>query len=125
MAHRNYWLVILLLFGSTVSAGEADVIDVKASCKGKVICDFHVTVSHADAGWEHDADRWEIRSADGQRIGVRNLRHPHDNEQPFARSLNHAQIPNGVNLVVVRARDSRHKYGGREISVKLDDQRGD
>jgi hypothetical protein len=119
MAHRYSLTAISLLVGSTLSAGEADVLEVKGICDSEYVCNFHVTVSHADAGWEHYADRWEIRTEDGKRIGMRTLEHPHDNEQPFTRTLNNVKVPDGVSVVVVRARDSRHKYGGKEITVTL------
>ena len=122
MAHRKHWPATVLLAVSTLSAGEADVVDVKVSCNSDSVCDFHVSVSHADAGWEHYADRWEIRTTDGKRIGIRKLAHPHETEQPFTRSLKNVKIPDGVDVVVVRARDSRHKYGGKEFTVKLDEQ---
>jgi len=100
-------------------AGEADVIDVTVNCRNDSVCDFSVTVRHADDGWDHYADGWEVRTLDGEILAVRELLHPHDDEQPFTRSLNGVKIPDGVNEVVIRARDSVHEYGGREITVKL------
>jgi hypothetical protein len=100
-------------------AGEADVIDVTVNCRNDSVCDFSVTVRHADDGWDHYADGWEVRTLDGEILAVRELLHPHDDEQPFTRSLTNVKIPDGVNEVVIRARDSVHEYGGREITVKL------
>jgi len=100
-------------------AGEADVIDVTVNCRNDSVCDFSVTVRHADDGWDHYADGWEVRTLDGEILAVRELLHPHDDEQPFTRSLSGVKIPDGVNEVVIGARDSVHEYGGREITVKL------
>ena len=108
-----------LLFLSQAFAGEADVVDVTANCRGNSVCDFAVTVRHADDGWEHYADRWEVMTLDGKTLAVRELLHPHDDEQPFTRSLGDVKIPDDISEVVVRARDSRHQYGGKEIIVKL------
>jgi hypothetical protein len=36
---------------------------------------------------------------------MRVLGHPHENEQPFTRSLSGVQIPNGTKQVQVQARD--------------------
>jgi hypothetical protein len=41
-----------------------------------------VTVRHADEGWEHYADCWEVLTLDGEVLATRELAHPHDNEQP-------------------------------------------
>lgn len=117
--YRFVSLTSFLLFQSIVLAGEADVIEVEAICDNDSSCDFNVTVRHADDGWEHHANRWEVRTPDGKRLAVRELAHPHDNEQPFTRSLTDVQIPDDVDEVVVRARDSRHGYGGEEITVRI------
>ncbi len=64
-----------------------------------------VTLSHPDTGWEHYADGWEVIAADGHRLGLRVLQHPHVNEQPFTRSLTlEAPLPAGD--IRVRARCS-------------------
>jgi len=109
----------MLINCSLSLAGEADVLKVEVDCNDSSSCDFHVTVEHADAGWEHYANRWEVRTVEGEKLAVRTLAHPHDHEQPFTRSLENVSIPQAVNEVVVRARDSRHKYGGKELTVKL------
>jgi len=112
-------LAISLAFALPVLAGEADVVDVTAKCRSNSVCDFSVTVRHADEGWDHYADRWEVLTLDGDVLGVRELLHPHEDEQPFTRSLSNVEIPEGVSEVTVRARDSVHQYGGKEITVKL------
>ena len=110
---------ILLMTGQLVSAGEADVLAVETSCDGGTTCRFSVTVQHADEGWEHYANRWEIIGPSGKVIGVRELAHPHVNEQPFTRSLGNVNVPADISEVTVRAHDSVHLFGGREQSVRL------
>jgi hypothetical protein len=108
-----------LTFGLPALAGEADVVDVTVNCRSDSVCDFSVTVRHADEGWDHYADGWEVLTLDGTVLGVRELLHPHEDEQPFTRSLSNVEIPAGIDEVVIRARDSVHEYGGKEITVKL------
>jgi hypothetical protein len=110
---------LLLIPGQFVCAGEADVLAAKVRCNDESTCHFSVTVRHADTGWEHYANRWEILDNSGNVIGVRELAHPHEHEQPFTRSLGNVAVPAGISEVVIRARDSVHQYGGRELVVKV------
>ena len=80
---------------------------------------FEVTLSHADEGWEHYADAWEVVGPDGAVLARRVLAHPHVNEQPFTRSLGGVALPAGLASVTLRGRDSVHGYGGVELSVPL------
>ncbi len=110
---------ILVVLATTGVAGEADVLEVKASCNKKRICSFSVTLKHADEGWEHYADQWEVLTPDGSVLGTRVLAHPHVREQPFTRSLGNVSVPEDIEKVVVRARDSVHGYGGTEKTISL------
>ena len=111
--------LLALSFHAPLVADEADVVDVEVSCDADSGCDFHVTVLHADEGWEHYADRWEVLSPDGEVLATRKLAHPHENEQPFTRSLRGVRVPDGIDEVLIRAGDSVHGYGGKTISVNL------
>lgn len=120
---RKMLAALPLALGATASpalAGEADVIAVTAHCTHIGTCDFDATVLHADVGLRHYADRFEVLAPDGEVLGVRELEHPHVHEQPFVRRLIGVEIPAGVSEVTVRARDSQHGYGGREMRVKLE-----
>jgi hypothetical protein len=107
------------LMAAVASAGEADVeaVAVQRSADGSYR--FDVTLRHADAGWDHYADRWEVLSPAGDVIATRTLFHPHVDEQPFTRSLSGVKIPAGIERVVIRAHDSVHGYGGQERAVAL------
>lgn len=111
-------LIAVLLLASPSAAGPADVIAAEARCQGER-CRFKVTVRHADSGWDHYADGYEVLSTDGEVLATRVLRHPHVGEQPFTRSLD-ARIPEEVTRVRVRAHDSVHGDGGREQIVELE-----
>jgi hypothetical protein len=100
-------------------AGEADVVKAQAVPEGGGTWRFHVTVAHADAGWDHYADKWDVVAPDGTVLGTRVLLHPHENEQPFTRSLGGVAIPEALGRVVLRAHDSVHGYGGAEVTVEL------
>lgn len=113
-------LILLAVFAYLPAiAGEADVLNVKISCSDNFECDFDVTVKHADEGWDHYANRWEVVSPDGTILATRVLAHPHVNEQPFTRSMRKVEIPINVGEVTVRAHDSVHEYGGKVITVKV------
>lgn len=113
-------VALLLPIVSTIAiGGEADVVDVQVDCNSYRVCDFAVTVRHDDDGWDHYANSWEILTPEGDTIGVRELLHPHDNEQPFTRSLSGVSIPDGLRSVVVRALDSRHGAGGVTMTVAI------
>ncbi|MGH1486600.1 MAG: hypothetical protein ACRBCI_10300 [Cellvibrionaceae bacterium] len=111
--------VFLLLFLAPFTyAGEADVINVEARYNGGNSFQIITTVKHADTGWKHYADGWEILDEQGNVIGKRVLYHPHVNEQPFTRSHT-LDIPKSVKQITVRALDSVHGQGGKEMSIPL------
>ena len=110
---------MLLMTGSPLLAGEADVVAAEAIPEGGGTWRFRVTVQHADTGWDHYADKWDVVAPDGTVLGTRVLLHPHVEEQPFTRSLGGVAIPADVRQVTVRAHDSQHGYGGAEVVVEL------
>ena len=101
-----------------LGAGEADVLEGRATALGDGRYRIDATVRHADAGWEHYADRWDVLAPDGRVLGRRELLHPHDDEQPFTRSLTLA-IPADVTRVTLRASDSVHGAGGATLELEL------
>ncbi|MDV7340152.1 hypothetical protein RYZ26_11145 [Terasakiella sp. A23] len=107
-----FTLITSLFFTTAVFADEPVVTGVQISepdASGKHT--FHVSVKHADTGWDHYADNFEILSPDGTILATRVLHHPHVNEQPFTRSKSGVVIPKGLKEVDVRAHDSVHGYG--------------
>jgi hypothetical protein len=102
-----------------LTAGEADVVEARAEVAPDGSYTFIVTVRHADTGWDHYANAWEIVAPDGTVLATRTLHHPHVNEQPFTRSLAGVRLPPGTTRVIVRARDSVHEYGGAQITLDL------
>ena len=91
-------LSILVLFWLCLpvpglQAGEADVVKAAVENTGERTYRFDVTVAHADTGWDHYADKWEVLALDNTILGTRILHHPHVDEQPFTRSLSGVNIP--------------------------------
>ena len=115
----SFFVALLIARNVPAPAGEADVLEVDLSCDSEKICSLDVTVRHADEGWEHYANRWEVLSPDGEILATRVLAHPHVEEQPFTRSLEDVQIPVDLDEVVIRAHDLVHEYGGLEVVVEL------
>ncbi len=112
-------LAALLLWAGAAVAGEADVVAAEAAQEGAGAWRFDVTVAHADEGWDHYADKWEVLAPDGSLLGTRVLLHPHVGEQPFTRSLGGIAILAGIDRVILRAHDSVHGLGGGETTVEL------
>jgi len=100
-------------------AGEADVVDVNVRKTGDGVYSFSVTLRHADTGWKHYADRWDVLDGSGNVLGKRVLLHPHVNEQPFTRGLSGVRIPKSIVKVTVRAHDLVHGLGGAVKTVDL------
>ncbi|MFC1233542.1 hypothetical protein [Vibrio sp. F74] len=117
--HTKAIIITALLLPFSALAGEADIIDVQVSKTSKDTYRFDVTVSHADSGWEHYANKWDIVDKDGNVLGTRTLHHPHENEQPFTRGLSDIHISSKNHSVTVRAHDFVHQYGGKTITVDL------
>ena len=113
------YLACCFIAASSALAGEAHVEKVNVTVTGKNSFRFDITVRHADEGWKHYADKWEVVAPDGSVLGTRTLYHPHVDEQPFTRSLSGVAIPGGIGEVTIRAHDSKHGYGGDTVTVAV------
>lgn len=94
---------LLCLSALPLYAAPPEVVAAKSSGNGDARV-FSVTLAHPDTGWEHYADGWRVEAEDGTVLGVRELLHPHETEQPFTRSLSGVAIPAGTRRVYIRAR---------------------
>ena len=119
-----------MLLAAAAGGGEADVLDEDVSCESPKqdfsvsVCRFAVTLQHADTGWKHYANRYDVLDADGGIIASRVLRHPHVEEQPFRRELGPIVIRHEVLRVKVRAHDLVHGHGGAEVTAEIPHERG-
>ena len=98
--------LIAFLFVTTPVFADPPVINTVNVAKNGDTWRFDVTLSHGDTGWDHYADGWRVLDPQGNELGMRNLAHPHVNEQPFTRSLSGVKIPPGVTEVDIQARDN-------------------
>ncbi len=98
----------------------AQVLFVTAEKTGDETWSFDVKVRHADTGWDHYANLWEVVEPEsGDVLGSRELLHPHVDEQPFVRSLRDVKVPESVKNVLVRARCNKHGFEGKQVVVDL------
>lgn len=86
------------------TAGCADVIEATIT-PSEARYTVSATVRSAETGWDKYADAFVVRTPEGDTIGVRELAHPHVDEQPFTRSIT-LEIPAGVGTIEVAANDS-------------------
>lgn len=100
-------------------ADKADVLSatIKETAPGSYT--ISAKVKHADTGWDHYADGWQVVGPDGTVLATRELAHPHVHEQPFVRSLSGVKIPEGVSQITIRARDSVHGTGGAAVTLAV------
>lgn len=85
---------------------------------------FHVTLKHNDTGWDHYADAWRIVDDEGKELGKRVLYHPHENEQPFTRSLSGVKL-GGNAIIYVEAHDKVHGWSKDRVKIDFDFVEGD
>lgn len=104
----------------SLRASEAEIVDAAAS-RAADGWRFDVTVRHDDSGWDHYADAWRIVGPDGAVYATRTLLHPHQDEQPFTRSISGVSIPAGVRAVMIEARDNVTGWSGAVLELILPD----
>ena len=108
---KKVLLLVVLLVPSLSVANDVKVVDVKIKDKKAGHYRVDVTLLHADTGWDHYADGWDVLDQDKIRIATRVLHHPHVSEQPFTRSLYDVVIPANNKFVYIRGHDKVHGYG--------------
>lgn len=108
----------LMFLGAVSQAGNVEIVGAEAREAGGT-WRFAVTLKHADTGWDHYADLWQVIAPDGTLLGERVLAHPHVNEQPFTRSLSGVVIPSDVDHVLIRARDTVHGFADKTYRLDL------
>ena len=117
---RRMALCLLFAMTSTALADPPVVKDVTMRQFGN-LWTFDVTVFHGDTGWDDYADGWRILDQDGRQLGLRNLAHPHVDEQPFTRSTAGVAIPEGTAEVFIRARTNVDGWSADRLAVAVTD----
>ena len=111
-------LILIICLATPAFAEAPKVSDVRATQQGDA-WRFDVEILHPDTGWDHYADGWRVLDMDGKELGMRVLGHPHENEQPFTRSLSGVKIPKGTKQVQSQARDLPHGWNEDTTIVTL------
>jgi len=111
-------LLTCIGLSSSLWANEVKILGVQFNYTGSSWT-VHTTLRHADSGWDHYADAWRVVDTSGKVFGTRTLYHPHENEQPFTRSLSSLNIPAGVDTVFVEAHDKVHGWSKDRVQVDL------
>lgn len=117
---RPILLVPVLAFLALPAQSDPPEVLAVTAHKAGMVWNFHVTLSHPDTGWDHFADGWEVLDAEGNRLGFRELMHPHVKEQPFTRSLSGVAIPDGTREIFVRARCSRDGWASEAVRIGIE-----
>ena len=99
-------------------ADQVQIVDAKAKQRGDH-WSFSVTLKHADSGWDHYADAWRVVDTQGEVLGTRTLFHPHENEQPFTRSLDNVTIPASTTTIYIEAHDKVHGWSSQRFELNL------
>ncbi len=118
-AAMKYTIALILACATPAFAEDPQIIAAIATRTGAGWT-FDVTLKHPDTGWDHYADAWEVLAPDGSSLGLRELVHPHEDEQPFTRSLSGVAIPDGTDHVLIRARCLVDGWGEARFMVDLD-----
>jgi len=82
------------------AADEVRVLRAWAECNAESVCRVIATIRHADSGWQHYADQFEVLGED-----------PHVHEQPLTRTLENVALPPDLETIRVRAHDTVHGVG--------------
>ena len=76
IGHTAVLAVVVAAWAGTAAAGKATVVKATASQGAGGVYSFSTTVAHADTGWKHYADKFEVLAPDGAVLGTRILVHP-------------------------------------------------
>jgi len=117
-AHFSGFLMLSIC--NVASAGEVTIVAAEFKDKGDSQWSVSVTLKHDDTGWDHYADDWRVVDEEGNVLGDRVLYHPHENEQPFTRSLSRVKVPEGVTKVFIEAHDKLHGWTEKRLMVDLE-----
>jgi len=109
----------LFALTSLTLANEVGVVDVKATQASDKTWSFAVTLKHADEGWDHYANEWQVIAPDDKILATRTLYHPHVNEQPFTRGTQGVKIPDDIKTVRIIAKDTVHGLSKKAVELEL------
>jgi len=114
---------ICVLFSNVSVANQVEIVEVMVEPSAHRWT-FHVTLKHDDEGWKHYADGWRIVDDKGNELGFRKLWHPHENEQPFTRSLANVLIPKDKPVIFIEAHDKVHGWSKQRVRINMKEDKG-
>ena len=112
-----------VLVSNTAIANEVEIVKVMIEPSAHRWT-FHVTLKHDDKGWDHYANGWRVVDEDGNELGMRKLWHPHEDEQPFTRSLANVLVPEGKTIIYIEASDKVHGWSKQRVRINLKQDKG-
>ncbi len=116
----KFYITVLMLFASmSLCASEVKILSVQADCDVQRQCVFKVTISHADTGWQHYANYWQVVNKQGDVLVERTLYHPHVDEQPFTRSSSPVLLSRELKKVWIKAGDNVEGLNSKPYLFKL------
>lgn len=121
---NKMFMILGLMFMTSVDANDVEIVKVVLTSHNG-IWNAEVTLKHDDTGWEHYADAWRLVDQNGNEIARRTLHHPHVNEQPFTRTLNHISIAAKDKIIFIMAHDKKHGWSSNRVRVDLRKKSGD
>lgn len=110
---------LLSVLAAPANADDA-VIETATAVQNGASWTVSVTLSHGDTGWDDYADGWRVVAVDGTVLGVRELLHPHVNEQPFTRSLSSVVVPAESGAIFVEARTNVFGWGAQRFPLDME-----
>jgi len=119
MKIKTLFLGTFLMVSTLVFANEVEVVDVKATQSSNKTWSFMVTLKHADEGWDHYANEWQVIAPDNKILATRTLYHPHVNEQPFTRGTQGVKISDDIKTVRIIAKDTVHGLSKNAVELEL------
>ena len=102
----------LLIAAQVASADPAAINSVRVSKEGGLY-------KFGDTGWDHFSDAWRILDTDGNQLAIRELIHPHVEEQPLTRSLSGVELPAGTTEVRIQVRETQSGWGKKIRKVQI------
>jgi hypothetical protein len=116
---KHMLAIALICTFCTAAAADDPLVESVTAERAGMGWRITVTLSHPDTGWDHYADGWEVLDRLGNRLGYRELMHPHVQEQPFTRSLFDVMVPDGERVVYIRTRCSEQGWSKTMERVEL------
>jgi len=107
--YKIFLTFLFLAMSATAQANEVEIVKVVAHQNSDKTWTFAVTLKHADTGWDHYANEWQVIAPDNKILATRTLYHPHVEEQPFTRNTSGVKIPANIETVRIIKSKSRAK----------------